>query len=92
MHFTIWRHHFFQAASTSLELVRAPLLDGDLLAVLEVQVQGGRGAGHVEGHAVELGQDGELVRAYLVGRVPVADDAVGAHNDGMDFLRGIIRT
>src|SRR6266571_460539 len=61
------------------------LFDGDVLAVGDGKIEGGDGRGDVEGHVVFLGEDSDLVGAYLVGGVAVGRDAVGAGDDGSDL-------
>ncbi len=56
--------------------------------VLRGQVDGRRGGGHVERHAVVGGQHGQRVRADLVGHVAVGRHPVGADHDQVDVARG----
>src|SRR6266568_8239461 len=61
------------------------LFDGDVLAVWDGKIEGGDGRGDIEGNVVFLGEDSDLVGAYLVGGVAVGRDAVGAGDDGSDL-------
>lgn len=57
------------------------LLDGNQVAVSQVQVNGAGGHDRVKGNAVLFGDDGQLVGADLVGHVAVGGRAVGANQD-----------
>ena len=67
-----------------LDLLRVPQLDGDVVPVGAVHVDGGGGPQHVDGDAVVLGQDGHAGGADLVGGVAVGGDPVAAHEAGLD--------
>lgn len=73
------------------QLLSLALLNLDAVACCCLEVDAGRRCGHDELDAVLLGEDSQLVRANLVGRVAVADDAVGAHNDGGNVHLGAAR-
>ena len=61
------------------------LLDGDVGAARDGQVDGRERRGHVERQAVLLGQHRQRVGADLVGGVAVGGDAVGPHHDAVDL-------
>src|SRR5580704_15059887 len=54
-----------------------PLLDGDGVAGLCSQVDGGPGRGDIKRDAVLAGQDGDVVSTDLVGEIPVGGNAIG---------------
>src|ERR1035438_2886239 len=64
---------------------RGALLDGDVVAAGERQVERGDGRGHVKRHAVFFGQHGQRIRADFVGDIAVRGDAVGTHYDHADL-------
>lgn len=66
------------------ELLWGAHLDDDVPAALQAQVARRAGRRHVEGDAVVLGGDGQLVGAHFVGRVAVGDHAVSAHHHGCE--------
>lgn len=63
------------------QLLPWALLNDDLLSCLQTEVTRGAGGSHVEGDAMVLGSDGQLVGAHLVGRVTVGNHSVGSHDD-----------
>ena len=67
------------------DLVGVALLDRDVGAVGDGEVDGGERGGDVEGDVVRACQDGDAVGADLVGGVAVGGDAVGADDDGVDL-------
>jgi len=69
-------------------LVRGPLLDGDLGAGGDGEIEGRDGGGDVEGDPVLLGQHRHRVGSDLVGDVAVSGDAVGAHHHQVDLAGG----
>ena len=71
-------------AAERRDLVLVSLLDGDLGAGPNAQIDGRERRRHVERHAVLLGQHRDGVGADLVGRVAVGGDAVGADDDAVD--------
>lgn len=77
------------SAANLSQLLTFALLDLDLVAGQGVNVNaGGRGSNH-ELDAVVLGEDRKLVGSDLVGGVTVADDTIGADDDGGDVLLGL---
>jgi hypothetical protein len=66
-------------------LGRGALLDGDLVAGGESQVERGNGSGHVERNAVLMRQHRDGISSNLVGHVAVCGDAVGAHHHASDL-------
>src|SRR5580704_1517684 len=56
------------------------LLDGNLVALGERQVQGRDRGGNVKRNAVFFGQDRHRVSADFIGDVSVGSDAIGAHH------------
>lgn len=66
------------------ELLWGAHLDDDVPAALKAQVARRAGRRHVEGDAVVLGGNGQLVGAHFVGRVAVGNHSVGAHHDGCE--------
>ena len=66
------------------DLLRIPLLDGDVVPVGTVQVDGGGGPQHIEGDPVVFGQDGHSAGADLVGGVAVGRHPVAAYKAGLD--------
>src|SRR5580698_365680 len=60
----------------------AALLDGNLIAGVNGEIERGDRGGDVERNVVFFGQDGDAVGADFVGGVAVGGDAVGANYDG----------
>ena len=58
--------------------------DRDLVAGRAVQIDGRKRCGDVERDAVAFGEDGDHIRADLIGDVAVCGDAVGADDDGVN--------
>ena len=67
------------------ELVRVALLDRDGRPVRGVEIDRTRGCGDVERDPVTGRQDGQRVRAHLVGRVAVGGHPVRPDDDGVDL-------
>ena len=63
-----------------LQLVGRSQLYLDVVSAFRVVVMATEGGGDVEGHAVVLGKDSDLVGTYFVGRVPVPRHTVRAHH------------
>src|SRR5581483_366664 len=61
------------------------LLDGNVLAIGNGEIEGGVLRGNVEPHVIFASEDGELIGAGLVGVVAVGTDAVRAGDNGSAF-------
>lgn len=61
------------------------LLDGDMIAVRDGEIESGYGSGDVKRDVIFFGKNGDLICADLVGSVAVGSNAVGSCDDGADF-------
>ena len=64
------------------------LLDGDVVSVGGGEIDGGPGGGDVEGDGIVAGEDGDAEGSDFVGDIAIGGDAIGADDDGGDFLLG----
>ena len=77
------------AAPTDFGYFRGiPLFDGDLTAVVQSEIEGRDGRGHIKRHLMVVSPDGHTVGADFVGDIAVGRDAVGTHHDEIDFALG----
>src|SRR5579884_2505325 len=61
------------------------LLDGNVLAIGNGEIEGGDRRSNVERHVVFASENGDLIGADFVGGVAVGGDAIRAGDDGADF-------
>ena len=75
--YALWRHSLLIPHLGDF-LGRA-LLNGNVLALFKVHVNGGRGSQHIKGHAIVFSQNGHAGRTDFVARIAVGRNAVTAH-------------
>src|SRR4029450_12138502 len=73
------------------DFFRRSLLDRDIVAGRQGEIDRARGGGHVEGYVVFACEDCELVGADLVCDVAVRGDSVGAGDYDVDFASSHVR-
>jgi hypothetical protein len=72
------------ASETMGDFVSVTLLDRNLLASLNREIEGAARGGDVEGNSMGRGQDGEPIGANLVGRIAPSRNAIGTGDDRLD--------
>jgi hypothetical protein len=84
---TFWRNSSFERTLAKSNFIAGSIFDRNFFSGLRLEVDGGRWSRDVEGDPEVGGGDGKLQGPDLVGSVAVGSNAVGADDDGRDFLQ-----